>query len=74
MLTPALPSLLSERPSTPSGQSCPATPDRVTDPGAGDADRVAWRMARAEVAVGRYADACARIAARLAPAAVPEVC
>ena len=71
MLIPALPSPPSARPSTPSGQTYP---ERPTDPGADDADRVAWRMARAEVAVDRWAEACGRVAARVAPAASPEVC
>ena len=73
MLTPAIPSPPSASPSTPSGPTYRA-PGPQTDPGVGDPGHsIGWRMARAEVAVDRWAEACARIAARLAPAADCEV-
>ena len=71
MLTPALPSTPSPEPSRPSATTS------VTCPGlAGDVDHreaLRFALARIEAQVTRRAEVCARIAARLAPAAVVEV-
>ena len=70
-MTPALPSMPSHAPSRPSEKTS------ATCPGpAGDTDHreaLRWALARVEAGMSRHAEACARIAARLAPAA-PEVC
>ena len=72
MLTPALPSMPSPEPSRPSATIS------VTCPGpAGDIDHreaLRYALARIEADLTRRAEACARVAARLAPAASPEVC
>lgn len=72
MLTPAIPSPPSASPSTPSGPTYRA-PAPLTDPGLGDQEAIAWRMARAEAAIARWVETCGRVAARLAPAADCEV-
>jgi len=71
MLIPVQPSTPCATPSTPCDQT---SPDRPSDPGAGDVvDRLAWLAARAEVAVGRWQTACERVAERLAPGSALEV-
>lgn len=71
MLTPApllTPSIEPSRPSATTSATCPGP--------AGDVDHreaLRFAIARIEAAVTRRAEACARIASRLAPAA-PEVC
>jgi hypothetical protein len=71
MLTPAHPSTPSPEPSRPSATTS------ATCPGpAGDVDHreaLRWALARIEADLTRRAEVCARVAARLAPAAVVEV-
>lgn len=72
MLTPAPLLTPSPEPSRPSATIS------VTCPGpAGDIDHreaLRFALARIEAQVTRRAEVCARVAARLAPAASPEVC
>jgi hypothetical protein len=72
MLIPALPSMPSPEPSRPSATTS------ATCPGpAGEVDHreaLRFALARIEAQVSRRAEVCARVAARLSPAAAPEVC
>ena len=72
MLTPALPSMPSPEPSRPSATTSATCPGLAVIDITGGALR--WALARVEADLTRRAEACARVAARLAPAASPEVC
>ncbi len=72
MLTPAHPSTPSPEPSRPS-----ATTSATCPWPAGEVDHreaLRFALARIEAQVTRRAEVCARVAARLSPAAAPEVC
>ena len=71
-MTPApllTPSIEPSRPSATTSATCPGP--------AGDVDHreaLRFALARIDAQVTRRAEVCARVAARLAPAASPEVC
>ena len=70
-MTPALPSTPSPEPSRPSVTTSVTCPGPAVDVDHREALRYA--LARIEAQVTRRAEVCARVAARLAPAAVVEV-
>lgn len=72
MLTPAPPSMPSPAPSKPSATTSVTCPGPAADVDHREALRFA--LARIETQMTRRAEVCTRIAARLAPAAVAEVC